>query len=165
MIASRCRRFVAAMVSALLVFIQGNALAEEDTVLRIYAAGSDAPATWSMTELRALPAIMFETTTPFTDGRQGFAGVPLRTVLGQVKAGEILTLRALNDYAVTIPVDEVDAQVPIIAYERNGRIMSVRDKGPLWVVYPFDDSPDYQNELIYSRSVWQLVEISVNAGP
>ena len=44
---------------------------------------------------------------------------------------------------------------------RNGGRMSVRDKGPLWIVYPFDSSEEYQAELIYSRSIWQLVRIEV----
>ncbi|MEC8574513.1 MAG: oxidoreductase, partial [Pseudomonadota bacterium] len=39
--------------------------------------------------------------------------------------------------------------------------MSLRDKGPLWIVYPFDSDPAYQTEAIYSRSIWQLEEITV----
>jgi hypothetical protein len=43
----------------------------------------------------------------------------------------------------------------------DDRPMSVREKGPLWVIYPFDDVPEYQNETIYSRSIWQLDRIEV----
>ena len=39
--------------------------------------------------------------------------------------------------------------------------MSIRDKGPLWVVYPYDSSADYRTEVIYSRSIWQLDRIEV----
>ena len=49
----------------------------------------------------------------------------------------------------------------MIAYERNGAVMSVRDKGPLWIVYPYDSNPDYQTEEIYARSIWQLEKITV----
>jgi hypothetical protein len=38
--------------------------------------------------------------------------------------------------------------------------MSVRDKGPLWVIYPYD-SDDYRSEVIYSRSIWQLDRLEV----
>lgn len=155
------RRFVAAMLAVLMLIPANLALAGGATVLRVHFSGSDARSSWSMDDLRALPAIVIETTTPFTDGRQRFAGVALHTVLGEVDADAVLSLRALNDYVVTIPVAEITEQVPIIAYERNGARMSVRDKGPLWVIYPFDDDPDYQNELSYSRSIWQLVEIIV----
>jgi hypothetical protein len=39
--------------------------------------------------------------------------------------------------------------------------MTVRDKGPLWIVYPYDAKPEYRQELIYSRSIWQLDHIEV----
>ncbi len=39
--------------------------------------------------------------------------------------------------------------------------MSVREKGPLWIVYPYSSSPEFQNEVIYSRSIWQLNRITV----
>jgi hypothetical protein len=32
----------------------------------------------------------------------------------------------------------------------------VRDQGPLWIMFPFDDKPELKSELIYSQSVWQL---------
>ena len=50
---------------------------------------------------------------------------------------------------------------PILAYSQNGEMMSVRDKGPLWMIYPFDLNEDYRSEVIYSRSIWQLVKIEV----
>ena len=37
--------------------------------------------------------------------------------------------------------------------------MSRRDKGPLWVIYPYHDNIDYRSETIYSRSIWQLDRI------
>jgi hypothetical protein len=50
----------------------------------------------------------------------------------------------------------------MIAYLRNGNPMPLRDKGPLWIVYPFDSSSDFQSETIYSRSIWQLNRIAVS---
>ena len=39
--------------------------------------------------------------------------------------------------------------------------MTLRDKGPLWVIYPFDDDPRYRSETVYFRSIWQLNRIIV----
>ena len=50
---------------------------------------------------------------------------------------------------------------PIIAYMMNGEEMSVRNKGPLWLVYPYDLNHEYRSEVIYSRSIWQLDRIDV----
>jgi hypothetical protein len=44
---------------------------------------------------------------------------------------------------------------------RNGASMTVRDKGPLWIIYPYDARRDYRTEIHYSRSVWQLEQIDV----
>jgi len=37
----------------------------------------------------------------------------------------------------------------------------VRDKGPLFMIYPFDAQPELRSAVYYSRSVWQLSEIEV----
>ncbi|MGR3607464.1 MAG: oxidoreductase, partial [Sulfitobacter sp.] len=42
-----------------------------------------------------------------------------------------------------------------------GSLMSRRGKGPLWIVYPYDNNPSYKTETIYSRSIWQMDRIAV----
>ena len=119
-------------------------------------------AEFDRTMLEAMETVTVETTTIWTDGVQTFVGVPLDTLLAEVGAdGAMLRASAINDYAVEIPVSDAVDGGPIVAYLRNGAPMGVRDKGPLWIVYPFDSSPDYQSELIYSRSIWQLERIEV----
>lgn len=119
-------------------------------------------AEFDLAMLEAFDAVEIETTTIWTDGMQTFVGVELDDLLAAVGA-EGASLRAIahNDYAVDIPVSDAIDGGPIVAYLRNGAAMSLREKGPLWVIYPFDRSPDYQSELIYSRSIWQLDRIEV----
>ncbi len=50
---------------------------------------------------------------------------------------------------------------PIIAYLLNGEEMSIRDKGPLWVIYPFDSDADFRSEVVFSRSIWQLDRLEI----
>ena len=112
--------------------------------------------------LEGLGTVVIETTTIWTEGMQTFEGVELVDLLSAVGAeGGNLRAIALNDYAVDIPISDAVEGGPIVAYLRNGEVMSVRDKGPLWVIYPFDSSPDYQTELVYARSIWQLDRIEV----
>lgn len=113
--------------------------------------------------LEALPSQTIVTTTIWTDGPQEFTGVPLAALLEAVGAeGQTLSATAINDYAVAIPVAEITQDAPLVAYELNGETMSVRDKGPLWIVYPYDSEPAYQSEVIYARSIWQLDRIVVS---
>lgn len=112
--------------------------------------------------LEALPVTVFTTSTIWTDGEQEFTGVALKDLLDVIGVdGGTLVAIAVNDYQIEIPVADAVENGPIVAYLRNGEPMSVRDKGPLWVVYPFDDNADYRTEVIYSRSIWQLEQIEV----
>jgi hypothetical protein len=49
----------------------------------------------------------------------------------------------------------------LLALKRDGEYMPVRDKGPLFIVYPFDSNPDLRHQRFYSRSAWQLARIVV----
>ena len=51
--------------------------------------------------------------------------------------------------------------MPIIAYRRNGLAMSLREHGPLWIVYPYDAAAEYRSAQAYSHSIWQLDRIAV----
>ncbi|MCC8931605.1 molybdopterin-dependent oxidoreductase [Rhizobium sp. 'Codium 1'] len=102
-----------------------------------------------------------EMETPWTEGKVTFEGPLLREILTAVGAtGTILKVRALNDYAADVPADDARLQA-ILATKLDGKPMSVRDKGPLMLVYPFDLDADLYNEKYFSRSVWQIKEIEV----
>lgn len=112
--------------------------------------------------LRELGGAVYETSTIWSEGQQKFTGVVLQALLEHVGAtGTQLEAMAINDYKITIPVETIDEVAPIIAYERDDQPMSRRDKGPLWIVYPYDSSSDYRTEVIYSQSIWQLNRIAV----
>ncbi len=112
--------------------------------------------------LEALGTTSFTTTTIWTEGPQRFTGVSLHDLLSalDVTGGSIKAV-AINEYSTEIPLEDAVPEGPIIAWARNGSLMSVRDKGPLWLVYPFDDHPEYRSEIIFARSIWQLSRIVV----
>jgi hypothetical protein len=123
---------------------------------------SKATANFDLDMLKALPITNFKTTTTWTDGETAFTGVSLKAILAVVgSSGTNLHSIALNDYAVDVPASDAVDDGPIIAYFMNGKPMSPRDKGPLWLVYPFDSKAAYKTEEIYSRAIWQLSKIEV----
>lgn len=128
----------------------------------IGVTNQDGKAVFDIDMLKAMEQVTFQTSTPWTDGVQSFTGVSLEALLRSVGVTEgTLTAKAINDYAIEIPVSDAVAGGPILAYLQNGDPMSIREKGPLWVVYPYDSKEDYQAEVIYSRSIWQLSSIDV----
>lgn len=112
--------------------------------------------------LEALEAVKIETSTIWTEGTHTFKGVSLKELveLLGVTEGTILAT-AINDYTVEIPLTDAVEGGAIVAYAMDGEAMSVREKGPLWVVYPYDSNADYRSEVIYSRSIWQLDRLEV----
>lgn len=112
--------------------------------------------------LEALGLHEITTDTPWTDGPVTFRGVLARDLLADVGAtGTQIEAIALNDYSVEIPVMDFDSYGVILALQKDGEYLTVRDRGPLWVIYPWSDVTDLQNELYYSRSIWQLRAIDV----
>nr|WP_072825028.1 molybdopterin-dependent oxidoreductase [Halomonas ilicicola] len=102
------------------------------------------------------------TNTPWYDSRVSFEGPLGRALLEAVGAeGDSLRIRALNDYAASVPVEDFMAHDVILAMSADGRPLRVRDHGPLFVIYPFDDKPELLNEEILFRSVWQVNRIEI----
>jgi hypothetical protein len=107
--------------------------------------------------LRAMPAAKFSTSTPWTEGAVEFEGVLVKTLFDALGAsGKSIKAAALNDYIADVDVKTVIEAGAIIAYRMNGEFLSVRDKGPLWIMFPFDEKPQLKAEPIYSQSVWLL---------
>lgn len=128
------------------------------------APGAGAARTVRLDEamLRFLPSEAFSTSTIWTEGVQHFRGVRLRTLMDCLGIRDgVLTLTAKNEYLVEIPMAELRGDGALVAYERNGRPMETRDKGPLWLVYPYDADPAFRTETIYAQSIWQLDRIEV----
>jgi len=147
------------VLSALFV---AQSTAQEGYPLVVTSESSGEDYVLSLEDLDALDQVEFSTTTIWTGGVDEFSGVPILALLESLELdGTTLRMTALNDYITEFPVSDLEDDAPIIATRINGETMSVREKGPFWVVYPYDRSPDYQTEVVYARSIWQLTEISV----
>ena len=112
--------------------------------------------------LEQLPHHTIATATPWTEGVSSYEGVLLRDLLDRLGiAGATVKLTALNDYSITIPAADFDKYDVVLAYARDGMAMPVRDKGPLWVVYPLDDHPELNNEDTHAKMIWQVRRLDV----
>jgi hypothetical protein len=97
------------------------------------------------------------TWTPWTDGEIEFEGVWARRLMEAVGArGTEVEASALNDYREVIPIDDFHRYDVLLAVRSNGRVMRARDKGPIWIVYPWSDHPELDDFLTREKSVWQL---------
>lgn len=119
-------------------------------------------AEFDLSMLDALPQRETVTATPWHEGRPRFSGPTLASVMNAAAAqGTTLRIVALNDYAAEMPVADARAIPVILATRIDGERISVRDKGPIFVIHPFDDQPELSNEVYFARSVWQVARIEV----
>ena len=92
---------------------------------------------------------------------QLFEGVPLRALLERVGAqGEAIRASALNSYVALIPMKDLEFE-PILTTKVDGRVLTIRDKGPLWIAYPRDAHKILQDARYDSRWVWQLNKLHI----
>ena len=125
--------------------------------------GADSTARFDLPMLQAMASREGTMETPWTKGKVTFKGPLGRALLEAVGAqGKTLKVVALDDYAVDVPVEDLVQHDVILATEMNGKPMSVREKGPLFIIYPFDKEPGLYNEKYFSRSAWQVKSIVVN---
>lgn len=157
-------RTVAAALAVLLSFQTGFAAglpAPEGRIL-LTVSGSigvhngDGVAQFDRDMLMALDWREVRTFTSFTEGEQVFAGPTLQSLLAAVQAkGSTVNATAINDYTVQFPTADAEAHAVLLAMDQNGKPMRVRDKGPIWVVYPLSEK-DAAKQRFDSEMIWQL---------
>jgi len=165
------------LLSLCVVFLLGgSAIAEEPlpaptgpvilTVTgKIAATNSGNAAIFDRAMLEALPIHRIKTATVWTDGVKTFEGVLVRDLLSRVGAtttqSTLVRASALNDYAIEIPATDFQRFDVLLAWSMDGQQLMMRDKGPLWIVYPRDQVRELRDERYDQRWVWQLSRLEV----
>ena len=112
--------------------------------------------------LESLGLTTLRTTTAWTEGVVTFEGVRTRDLLAAVGArGDTVRAEALNGYGVDIPMSDFSRYDVLLALKMNGTYMRVRDKGPIWIVYPRDETPKVEAVRTNEKWVWQLYKLHV----
>ena len=119
-------------------------------------------ADFDMDMLAALPQHSFTTSNPWFKEAKKFTGPLLRDVLAAAGAqGSSLKAVALNDFKVDIPVSDTRQFPMVLARLMDDKPMPIREKGPLFIIYPFDTHTELHSARYYSRSAWQLRTLEV----
>lgn len=112
--------------------------------------------------LESLPQYQFTTVTPWTDGVHQYQGVLLSELLGRIGAnGNTLVAHGLNDYYAEIDLQQIKGYPILLAMKSDGETMRVRDKGPIWLLYPMSDYPELDSSIHHASMVWQLNRLEI----
>ncbi|EEX93556.1 hypothetical protein VIA_000713 [Vibrio orientalis CIP 102891 = ATCC 33934] len=91
-----------------------------------------------------------------------YSGPTLTSLLDYVGAtGTQIKVTAWDEYVVTIPIADIKTYQVLLATHEAGKRMTIDDKGPFFIVFPFSDYPELRNDYYYSLSIWQVKEIVI----
>ncbi|MDQ1815098.1 molybdopterin-dependent oxidoreductase [Massilia sp. CCM 9210] len=118
--------------------------------------------------LLALPAVGIRPTLEYDAKPHALRGPLLLDVVAasgtRLRADGKLVLRAVDGYAVALPVAQARAQRFIVATHLDGKPMALGGLGPLWAVYDADRFPDMAARPVAERfgaCPWALYHIEV----
>ncbi|EPE2650055.1 putative pterin-binding protein [Vibrio fluvialis] len=139
-------------------FASMSGFASTDTILTVDNHGRKAQ--FSLEQLLTHADKEIVTNTPWTDDNTKFVGVSAKQLLNMIGVSKAdLKVTALNNYWSTIPYDDIEKYNPLFAVKKNDDVMSIRDKGPIWVIYPLSEFNEVNNEVLHSRMVWQVSQV------
>ena len=109
-----------------------------------------------------LPQHSFSARTPWFETPRKFSGVLVSDLLKAVGSrGVAMKALALNDFSVEIPLEDLIRHGALIASRLDDQPIPVRSKGPLMLMFPFDDRPEIRTSIYYSRAIWQLRSVEL----
>ncbi|WP_066331508.1 molybdopterin-dependent oxidoreductase [Azohydromonas lata] len=121
--------------------------------------------------LQALPAVEIEPTLEYDGKVHRLAGPLLEQVLGAAgvpaEAPVRLTLRALDGYAVQVPLADARRWRMMLATRLDGRPLALGGLGPQWAVYDADRLADFRDKPLparFSLCPWGLYHVEVQPG-
>ncbi|MDA0230395.1 MAG: molybdopterin-dependent oxidoreductase [Proteobacteria bacterium] len=130
----------------------------------ISGANMGGAAVFDMATLESIGVVRFTTETAWSEKPITFDGVLLSAILDVIGADSgatTLKVTALNDYAIEVPIADAREWPTILALKADGEYMSVREKGPLWLVYPRHMNAQFGNDTYNARWIWQIATIEV----
>jgi hypothetical protein len=123
----------------------------------ITVTNEDGAAKFDRAMLKNLKVTKLKTTTPWTEGVHEFEGVLASDLMAAVGAeGGVVVATAINDYKVEIPTSDFTTYPVLLAWSMDGEELRVRDKGPIWIIYPQDDFAELRDEATKNKWIWQL---------
>jgi hypothetical protein len=150
-------------MGCLLVTIVTSVVARADDAVLVFTGkvpGSEV--TLTREKIAKLPQrTLTEQPTSFPEP-VAFKGPSITDVLALAGAtGGDITLTAADDYKVDITAEEMKSFNPILAIEKNGVRMAPDDFGPFFVMWPFKEKPEIDNEAFQAKAIWSVVKIEV----
>lgn len=163
----RTSRSLRAFLLGSILTLQSAFGAAAQTILTVADDRKGLDASMSEEIIDAFPQVAINTANEFVDGIVRFEGPRAVDVLERVtgpasRLGDVdIRFTAANDYQVDVPLSDLTTYGVILATQMDGKRLSRRDKGPIWLIYPMSDYPELQNSVYNARLIWQVTRMEV----
>ena len=105
----------------------------------------------------------FTTTPPWTQGAHHYRGPTLSAVLAAqgIPDARKIAVSALNGYQQVVDLALFDGVPLTLVRQEDGKPLTRRNKGPLWLLIPFTTYPKLDVPAIHNCMVWQVTRIEI----
>jgi hypothetical protein len=117
-----------------------------------------------MATIEAAGLVEYSVNDPFFDRSVSYRGPLMSELLDlwQVSPdATTLRLTALNDYNIEIPISLLREFPILFAVQADGEYMSIAERGPAMIVFPYDDY-QFEQPATDAYWIWQIKSIEVN---
>lgn len=134
-------------------------------VLRVEGASSGEagkPLAFDIPTLELMGLIRFTNTNRWYTEPVTFEGVlgsDFLAAVGVPPGAKTMHMVALNDYVADVPIEDLRLWPVMLALKIDGKYMSVREKGPIWLVYPSHIDEKLGEPAYQGRWIWQVKDI------
>jgi len=116
---------------------------------------------FDLSALEKLPQAVVHADFPKGGAETEFSGPLLADVLAAAGAeGKMVTVRAMDGYAVEVPLEEMVGKGAVVALERDGKALGIGGFGPTQIVFPRAERADLA-DMPDDWWIWQIYHISV----
>lgn len=127
----------------------------------IQETNADGQAQFDRAMLEAFEWHEVTTYSPYVEGAQVYSGPLMADVLKMVQAqGSVIMAAALDDYVAQIAFDDAVNHGAILAMASGNRPLSVRQKGPIRVIFPLTEA-QAEEKRFFVEMVWQLKSLNI----
>ena len=138
----------------------------DDTLLTLSnprIAGPHGVIKFTRADLEAMQQVEITTSNAFMDHPATFRGPSAYALIDQIgRAGaNVVRLSSANEFFIDVDIAELADYGVILAIEVDDKRLTMRDRGPIWLMYPVDQFEELQNPSMNNRLIWHLQTIEL----
>jgi hypothetical protein len=134
---------------------------EQDKLFIFNEVSFDKAMEFDVSTLEKLPQTTVHADFPKGGAETEFSGPLLKDVLAAAGAdGTTVTVRAMDGYAIEVPMQEMIEKGAVVALERDGKPLGIGGFGPTQIVFPRAERPELA-DMPDDWWIWQIYHIDV----